>query len=133
MTKPDPYDLVKRRARIRVETSGVGGSPIKTIAEGRVFAYDRSPRFCVVSDDGTSSWIPEGLVITDLTPPDILEMERHGHVCGLCSSDGLRPGPGCANCRNTGMSQMPCQAEGHQAQCPHGCCPHIVAGWKETQ
>ncbi len=55
---------------------------------------------------------------------------RHLHICVSCS-DGTQPGPGCGNCRETGMDQTPCQTEGHQAQCPHGCCEHIVAGWKE--
>lgn len=51
----------------------------------------------------------------------------HAHVCASCSPDGEQPGPGCLNCRHTGMDQTPCQAEGHQPECPHGCCPHIVA------
>lgn len=55
---------------------------------------------------------------------------RHHHVCAGCS-DGTRPGPGCGSCRNSGMSQNPCTEEGHQPQCPHGCCPHIVDQWKE--
>lgn len=57
---------------------------------------------------------------------------RHLHICVSCS-DGTAPGPGCINCRDTGMDQTPCQAEGHQPQCPHGCCEHIVAGWKENR
>ncbi|MFI5895701.1 hypothetical protein ACIA5D_36960 [Actinoplanes sp. NPDC051513] len=56
---------------------------------------------------------------------------RHAHVCVSCS-DGIQPGAGCINCRNTGMDQTPCQAEGHQPQCPHGCCERIIAGWKEA-
>lgn len=30
------------------------------------------------------------------------------HVCLSCSPDAQSPGPGCANCRNTGMDQTPC-------------------------
>jgi len=33
---------------------------------------------------------------------------RHNHVCLTCSPDGINPGSGCINCRNTGMEQMPC-------------------------
>lgn len=46
----------------------------------------------------------------------------HVHVCVSCSPDGSTPGPGCLNCRNTGMDQTPCQAEGHVPHCPRGCC-----------
>ncbi|WP_334553221.1 hypothetical protein [Micromonospora sp. CPCC 205714] len=30
------------------------------------------------------------------------------HVCLGCSPDYQTPGPGCVNCRNTGMDQTPC-------------------------
>lgn len=46
----------------------------------------------------------------------------HTHACATCSPDGKTPGPGCLNCRHTGLDQTPCQAEGHQAHCPAGCC-----------
>ena len=48
--------------------------------------------------------------------------DLHAHVCLMCSPDGRLPGHGCINCRQTGMDQTPCQAEGHEPQCPHGCC-----------
>ncbi|GAA0719460.1 hypothetical protein Drose_05780 [Dactylosporangium roseum] len=31
------------------------------------------------------------------------------HVCLSCSPDYQTPGPGCGNCRNTGMDQTPCR------------------------
>jgi len=31
------------------------------------------------------------------------------HVCLSCSPDAQTPGPGCLNCRQTGMDQTPCQ------------------------
>lgn len=46
----------------------------------------------------------------------------HTHTCVTCSPDGRKKGPGCHNCRHTGMDQTPCQADGHQAHCPAGCC-----------
>lgn len=46
----------------------------------------------------------------------------HAHACVTCSPDGRQPGPGCVNCRKTGMDQTPCQAEGHKPQCPQDCC-----------
>lgn len=46
----------------------------------------------------------------------------HSHVCVSCSPDGAEPGPGCVNCRQTGMDQAPCTALGHSRSCPHGCC-----------
>jgi len=32
----------------------------------------------------------------------------HNHVCSTCSPDGINPGSGCHNCRNSGMDQSPC-------------------------
>lgn len=32
------------------------------------------------------------------------------HVCLTCSSNGLKPGPGCINCRSTGWDQTPCRS-----------------------
>lgn len=46
----------------------------------------------------------------------------HSHVCISCTPDDVTPGPGCINCRNTGMDQTPCNEPGHEPQCPHGCC-----------
>jgi hypothetical protein len=46
----------------------------------------------------------------------------HSHACVTCSPDGREQGPGCHNCRHTGLDQTPCQAEGHAAHCPAGCC-----------
>lgn len=34
------------------------------------------------------------------------------HVCLSCSPDAQRPGPGCVNCRHTGMDQTPCLPRG---------------------
>lgn len=48
--------------------------------------------------------------------------DPHAHACISCSPDGVTPGPGCHNCRRTGMDQTPCRTEGHLPQCPHGCC-----------
>lgn len=48
--------------------------------------------------------------------------DPHAHACVSCSPDGVLPGRGCINCRQTGMDQTPCTALGHTAQCPHGCC-----------
>lgn len=38
--------------------------------------------------------------------------DPHAHACVSCSPDGVTPGPGCINCRQTG----------HEPQCPHSCC-----------
>lgn len=32
------------------------------------------------------------------------------HVCLSCSPDAQTPGPGCVNCRHTGMDQTPCRS-----------------------
>lgn len=48
--------------------------------------------------------------------------DPHAHACVTCSPDGVLPGPGCDNCRRTGMDQTPCMEAGHDPQCPHGCC-----------
>lgn len=48
--------------------------------------------------------------------------DPHAHACPSCSPDGVTVGSGCHNCRQTGMDQTPCRVDGHEAQCPHGCC-----------
>lgn len=48
--------------------------------------------------------------------------DPHAHACISCSPDGVLPGHGCLNCRQTGMDQTPCTALGHSRACPHGCC-----------
>jgi histidine triad (HIT) family protein len=48
--------------------------------------------------------------------------DPHAHACVTCSPDGVLTGPGCINCRQTGMDQTPCTALGHTRSCPHGCC-----------
>lgn len=32
----------------------------------------------------------------------------HNHVCSTCSPDGIKPGNGCINCRQSGYDQTPC-------------------------
>lgn len=48
--------------------------------------------------------------------------DPHAHACVSCSPNGVLLGPGCINCRGTGMDQTPCMAPGHHPQCPHSCC-----------
>lgn len=40
------------------------------------------------------------------------------HVCLSCSPDAQTPGPGCVNCRNTGMDQTPCKPPNRKADRP---------------
>lgn len=59
-----------------------------------------------------------------LDDPQVLarQSDTHAHACVSCSPDGVLPGPGCGNCRQTGMDQTPCATPGHFRSCPHGCC-----------
>lgn len=41
-------------------------------------------------------------------PCETCERPRSVHVCLSCSSDGLYPGSGCINCRQSGWNQSPC-------------------------
>ncbi len=67
-------------------------------------------------------WL-EGLLFRPARPARL----PHAHACVSCSPDGEQRGPGCHNCRETGMDQNPCQAEGHQPHCPAGCCDQTTA------
>lgn len=40
------------------------------------------------------------------------------HVCLSCSPNAQTPGPGCVNCRHTGMDQTPCQPLTPKAEPP---------------
>jgi hypothetical protein len=41
-------------------------------------------------------------------PCETCERPRAVHVCLSCSSDGIDPGRGCGDCRNSGWNQTPC-------------------------
>lgn len=57
--------------------------------------------------------IPSGWAIRALAtgggPCDRCGQPLWTHVCLSCSPDYQTPGPGCGNCRNTGMDQTPCR------------------------
>lgn len=57
------------------------------------------------------------------------------HVCLGCSPDHQTPGPGCINCRKTGMDQTPCKPSpsGLSATVPAGTAPAVPEGYPFAQ
>lgn len=128
MTEPVAVKVIETPAEKLARVAGLEGAPREVLWEAIASAViDINERMAVLEADADArrrviSAIEKRVGSRPSAREAVRDRYPHSHACATCSPDGRQPGPGCINCRKTGMDQTPCQAEGHKPQCPNGCC-----------